>query len=149
MTLRTAQMLRRFSVVFAGQRMPDNISELAMTEQQMLQDADPELFSLLSNQAPAELELAAMTGELADFAITPQQRQDTAVQAEVQQLIASSPFGTKDSYSPEGEFIPGKKENFTAQMRLSMLSEDAYNKCKAEIQPDHLNILIHQLRLRF
>ena len=93
--------------------MPDDISELGMTEQTLLQDADPELYALLGNTATAVLEMSALNGTLAEQAISPQERQNAEIQAEIQRLSAVNPFGGQGSYSEDGTFTPGPKPNLT------------------------------------
>ena len=79
---------------------------------------------MLSNTATAELELAAMSGALSEQAVTPQERQDAAIQAEIEQLIASQPFGSVGSYDSDNNFIPGKAPNLTNQLRLKALAPE-------------------------
>ena len=123
-------MLQRWSAVFPQSRMVDEIKDLPMAEQQILRDQDPELFALLSNTAPAELELAAMTGALAEQVASPEERQNAAIAQEIQQLVDSNPWGSQGTYVPDPShpmgqrYVAGAKENLTAQHRLMMLAPE-------------------------
>ena len=119
--------------------MPDDISELGMTEQTLLQDADPELYALLSNTATAVLEMSALNGTLPEQAISPQERQEAAIQAEIQHLSAVNPFGGQGSYDEQGNFTPGPKPNLTNQIRLQMLAPELAGSLKAAAAPPVAN----------
>ena len=119
--------------------MPDDISELGMTEQELLKDADPELHSLLSHTATAVLEMSALNGTLAEQAISPQERQEAATQVEIQRLVESQPFGSFGTYSEDGTFIPGKKSNLTNQILLRQLSPELCASLEAAAKPPVAN----------
>ena len=125
--------------------MPDDISELGMTEQIALSNADPELHALLGNTATAVLEMSALNGTLAEQAISPQERQEAAIQAEIQRLVDSQPFGSKETYVPDPDapmgqrHVPGKKGNFTDQMLLRQLAPELAGSLEAAMKPPVAN----------
>jgi hypothetical protein len=115
--------------------MPDSLEGLSAGAQIQLQNADPELFQLLGNTAPAELELAAMNHQLGDAAPTPQQLQDAATAARVEELLAAgNPFGTQGHYEGE-QYVPGTPANVTAAFELESLNPELAARLKAEATP--------------
>jgi hypothetical protein len=115
--------------------MPDSIQELGADQLIQLQTSDPELFQLLSNTAPAELELAAMSGELPDAAPTPQQRQEQANQQRIAELVESNPFGKQGYYAEDGSYIPAVQGSVTAQFELESLDPELAARLRAEATP--------------
>ena len=67
-----------------------------------LQAADPELVSLLRGTAPAGLVADALQGKLSPIPKSPQQRQEEATKAEVQQLMEAIPTAPGISLKPCG-----------------------------------------------
>ena len=137
--IRNQSTLQRWALFSPNTRMPDDILELGMTEQELLKGADPELHSLLSHTATAVLEMSALNGTLAEQAVSPQERQDAAIQAEIQQLADSQPFGSFGTYTEDGTFIPGKKGNLTNQIRLRMLAPELAGSLEAAAAPPVAN----------
>lgn len=119
--------------------MPDDASELGLTEQELLKGADPELYALLANTATAVLEMSALNGTLPEQAISPQERQDAEINAEIQHLSAVNPFGGPGSYSEDGVFTPGPKPNLTNQIRLQMLAPELAGSLEAAAAPPVAN----------
>jgi hypothetical protein len=115
--------------------MPDSLEGLSAGAQIQLQNADPELFQLLGNTAPAELELAAMNQQLGDAAPTAQQRQDAATAARIAELVESNPFGTQGYYAEDGSYIPAVQGSVTAQFELQALAPELAAKLQAEATP--------------
>jgi len=121
MALRTLAMLQRWSNQFPDTRMPDSLEGLPAAQHLHLQANDPELFSLLAGTAPAELEMAALSGSLPDATLTPAQRQEATKSARIAELVAMNPFGTPGVYSEDGTYIPGQPTSLTAQFELESL----------------------------
>ena len=137
--IRNQSTLQRWALFSPNTRMPDDISELGMTEQELLKGADPELFALLANTATAVLEMSALNGTLAEQAISPQERQNAEIQAEIQRLSAVNPFGGQGSYDDAGVFTPGPKPNLTNQIRLRMIAPELAGSLKAAAAPPVAN----------
>jgi hypothetical protein len=105
--------------------MPESLEGLSAGAQIQLQNADPELFQLLGNTAPAELELAAMNHQLGDAATPPADREAAQRRAEAERLIAEGAFPTPGRY--EGEtYIAGREGNLTQQFAVQSLAPDLY-----------------------
>ena len=119
-------MLKRWAAQFPNTRMPDDISEVELSQQHALQQADPELHSLLAGKANAEVELAAVTGELAESYQAPTQEQLNS--ARVAEILAQSPGGTRGHYEESGQFSPGKEANMTLMVELASLDPMAYQQ---------------------
>jgi hypothetical protein len=134
MALRTSQMLTRWKAFAPGTRMPDSIEELDYAHQMALGEADPELFALLANQATAELELAAISGELAAAAPTAQERADAAKAARIAELVDAQVFGVPGRYEGD-QFIAGKPSNLTGMLELQALDPELAAKLQAQAQP--------------
>jgi len=115
--------------------MPDDISELPLDQQMALSNADPDLHALLGNTANAELELAAMKGDLAEEVMPVAQRQQAERQAEVERLIAEGAFPSQGTYNENNEYIPGNKGNLTAQLRIAHLDPQRYEAEKMAAFP--------------
>lgn len=129
-------MLKRWATFAPGSRMPDSIQELGADQLLQLQTSDTELFQLLSNSAPAELELAALSGELPDAAPTQQQRQDAAKQARIEAILeAGNPFGRAGYYTAEGEYVPPVPPSVTTAFELESLDPELAARLKAEATP--------------
>jgi len=120
-------MLARWAAFAPNRRMRDSLEGLSVEQVMGLQEADYELYLLLSGQAPAELELAAVNGRLSDTAPTAQQQQQAAVRERVNELLSLNPWA------------PGSV-NLTAQMELSAIAPDVYEaqvKQHTPAQPAH------------
>jgi hypothetical protein len=115
--------------------MPDDIKELPLTQQAALSNADPELHALLGNTANAELELAAMSGALADVAPDPQALKDAATRAEVDRLIAEGAFPTQGYYKEDGSFVAPTPGSITAQLQIAQLDPQRYQAEMAKARP--------------
>jgi len=103
-----------------------------------LQALDPELGLILSGEAPAELELAVVTGTWADAAPTQEQRQEAAKAARIQEILAADPFPTQGHYEGEGDaatYVPGNPGNLTLQMELAQLDPALAQRLSTEAQP--------------
>ncbi|WP_094556651.1 hypothetical protein [Synechococcus sp. 1G10] len=117
MIQRTAALLKRWASYKPSTPLPVVITDLPEIERLQLQDADPELHSLLSGTAPAELELSAIDGTLPSAPPAPPSPQEQAQQEAESWLAANgNPWGMPASYSPTGELMPGVQPNFTAQL---------------------------------
>lgn len=138
-TLRTSQVLKRWAAQFPNTRMPDDISEIELSQQHALQQADPELHSLLAGKATAELELAAVTGELADSVASLAEREDQARKQEVEQLIADGAFPSQGYYREDSSYVAGREGNLTAQLRISQLDPQRYESEKLKANPPQPN----------
>lgn len=119
-------MLKRWSAQFPSTRMPDSLDELELGQQHQLQQADPQLHDLLANKANAELELAAVTGELDDSYTAPTQEQLNS--ARVAEILAQSPGGTRGHYEENGRFVPGKDAHMGLMVELASLDPMAYQQ---------------------
>jgi hypothetical protein len=119
-------MLARWANFAPGTRMPEDLSQLPAGTRLELENADAELFALLSNTAHAELELAAMNNQLAERAPDPQQRQTAAIQAEVEQLISAGAFPVPGFYREDGSYQAPISGNLTAQLRVAALDPARY-----------------------
>jgi hypothetical protein len=111
----------------------DNITAAMQMEQ-----ADPELVSLLSNTAPSSLKVQALTGEWSAEAPSAEQRADAAVQAQIDALTNNgqfNPWGKAGFYTESGEFVPPQQGNLTAALQLESLSPELAAQLKAEAQP--------------
>jgi hypothetical protein len=130
-------MLTRWAAFAPGTRMPDSVDELEFSQRAALQTADADLFALLANQAPAELELAAMNGSLATAAPTQQELQDAAKAAQIQQILDTTngnPWGQPGYY--EGDtFVPPLPANLTQAFTLESLDPQLAARLKAEATP--------------
>jgi hypothetical protein len=119
--------------------MPDDIKELPLTQQAALSNADPELHALLGNTANAELELAAMSGALADVAPDPQALKAAATRAEVDRLIAEGAFPTQGYYrelpNGESEYVAPTPGSITAQLQIAQLDPQRYQAEMAKARP--------------
>jgi hypothetical protein len=139
MALRTSSMLARWAQFSPGTRMPDDIKELPLTQQAALSNADPELHALLGNTANAELELAAMSGALADVAPDPQALKDAATRAEVDRLIAEGAFPTQGYYrelpNGESEYVAPTPGNITSQLLIAQLDPQRYESEMMKANP--------------
>ena len=82
-----------------------------------LQAADPELVSLLRGTAPAGLVADALQGKLSPIPKSPEQRQEEATKAEVQQLMEANPY---------------RSGNLTQAMRLEQLNPAAAKRLRQE-----------------
>ena len=103
--------------------MPDSLEELPLSDQLALSSADPDLHSLLSGTATAELELAALSNQLDAAPIPQADREAQARRAEAERLIADGAFPTAGRY--EGEtYIPGREGSVTAQFAVEELAPD-------------------------
>jgi hypothetical protein len=114
--------------------MPDTLEGFPADQYLSLQSNDPDLFALLSGTAPAELELAALSGSLPDATLTPAQRQEQNNAARVQQLVEAQVFGTPGHYEGE-QFIPGQPGNVTLQFELESLAPQLAAQLKAAATP--------------
>ena len=103
--------------------MPDSIAELEMMDQLALGTADPDLHSLLSNTATAELEMAALSNTLDAAPIPQADREAAAKRAEAEALVAANCFGTVGRYEGEA-YIPGIAQNVTQMMQVELLAPD-------------------------
>ena len=90
-----------------------------------LQQVDPELFQVVTGAASASLELQVMEGSFSDVAPDPQELQNAANKAQVEQLIADGAFPTQGRYEGE-QYIPGLPGNVTAQLLISSLDPQRY-----------------------
>ena len=82
-----------------------------------LQAADPELVSLRRGTAPAGLVADALQGKLSPIPMSPEQRQEAATKAEVQQLMDANPY---------------RSGNLTQAMRLEQLNPAAAKRLRQE-----------------
>jgi len=105
--------------------MPDDLSQLALSDQVRLLESDVELHSLLGNTASAELEMAALSNQLDAAPIPQADRIAAANKAQVEQLIADGAFPTQGRYEGE-QYIPGLPGNVTAQLLISSLDPQRY-----------------------
>jgi len=108
------------------------------TASMQMQQADPELMMLLSNQAPSSLKIQALTGEWSAEAPTTEQRADAAVQAQIAELTNNgeyNPYGKAGFYTESGEFTPPQQGNLTKAMLLEQLQPELAAQLKAEAQP--------------
>lgn len=114
---RTAEVLQRFSALFPLRPLPPDISGLAGHEALELSERDPELHSLLSGTAPAELELAVLRGEFSPQPPAQLSPQDAA-RAAAEALVAEhgNPWGVVGSYSDDGTFNAPTPPNWTHQL---------------------------------
>jgi hypothetical protein len=133
--IRNASTLSRWMQFSPGTRMPDDIKELDMSAQFALQQADGELYALLSGVAPAELEIAALNNALAASAPTAEQKQDAATAARIAELTATNPFGQAGYYNEQGELVPPVAGNMTAAMELKSLNPALAAQLEAAAQP--------------
>lgn len=133
--IRNQATLKRWSSFASGTRLPDSLDELPLTDQYRLNEHDPQLYQLLAGTAPAELELAAMNGELEDAPMPIAERQAQERAAEVERLIAEGAFPSKGTYNEAGEYIPGNKGNLTAQLRIAQLDPQRYEAEKMAAFP--------------
>ena len=86
-------VLRRWSHNRPGEPLPGNFAQWATTngtEAMMLQRKDPELFSLLTGQAPASLLADALQGQLSPIPVSEEQRAADAQNKEAQALYDAS-----------------------------------------------------------
>ncbi len=113
-------MLARWAQFAPGSRMPDDLSQLPLSQQVALEQADGELFALLGNTANAETELAALNNTLAAAPITPEERQQQANAERVAELLAMAPAGRVGRYEGD-QYIPPTAPNVTALMELEAL----------------------------
>lgn len=139
MALRTSQMLKRWAAQFPNTRMPDDISEAELSQQHALQQADPELHSLLAGKANAETELAAIDGSLAESVASLAEREDQARRQEVEQLIADGAFPSQGYYREDSSYVAGREGNLTAQLRISQLDPQRYESEKLKANPPQPN----------
>jgi hypothetical protein len=128
-------MLTRWATFAPGTRMPDGIDQLDYSQRVALQDADADLFALLSNTASAELELAAMNGSLASAAPTPEQLQDAAKQQRIAELVEAKVFGTPGVYLEDGTYQPGIAPSITGQFELESLDPQLAAQLRTQATP--------------
>jgi hypothetical protein len=68
-TASRSALIRRISAVLGADRpVPKQWAELSVTEQLILQGADPQAAQILKGEVPADLELQVISGKLADTA---------------------------------------------------------------------------------
>lgn len=106
--------------------MPDDIKELPLGQQDQLLRNDPELHALLAGTANAELELAAISNELAEQVASPEQRQEQAKAARVAEILALNPGGEPGRYLEDGSYQEPKPANLSLMAELASLDKAAF-----------------------
>ena len=134
---KTPALLKRWIAATGGDLpYPSSPQAISLEIGLQLQQVDPELFAVVSGgDIPASLELAVMDGSFPDVAATPQQRQDAATAARIEELTASNPYGTAGYYDEQGDLVPPVAGNLTAALELEALNPDLAARLKAEAQP--------------
>ena len=135
--LKTKATLKRWIAATGGDLpYPSSPQAISLEIGLQLQQVDPELFAVVSGgDIPATLELSVMDGSLPDVAATPQQRQQEANAARIEELTASNPFGTAGYYNEQGDLVPPTQGNLTAVLELESLNPELAARLKAEAQP--------------
>jgi len=123
-----------------GTRMPDDIKELPLMDQVALQTADPDLFSLLSGNAAAELEMAAINNAMAAAAPTQAERQDAAKAARIAELTQTNPYGNAGYYDEQGREVAPTDGNATKFLELEALDPQLAAKLKAQSRPAEASV---------
>ena len=133
---KTSALMKRWIAAMGGDsRYPSSADELPVDAVMALTERDPELLAILQGSAPASLELQVLDGSLPDAAPTPQQLQDAATAARVEELLAAgNPFGTQGHYEGQ-DYIPGTPANVTAAFELESLNPELAARLKAEATP--------------
>lgn len=132
-------MLKRWAAQFPNTRMPDDLSEIELGQQHALEQADPELHSLLAGKASAETELSAIDGTFADSVAPLAEREEQARNQEVEQLIADGAFPSQGYYREDSSYVAGREGNLTAQLRVLALSPQRYESEKLKANPPQAN----------
>ena len=118
--LKSAATLKRWIAATGGDLpYPSSPDQIGVDLGLRLQQVDPELFQIVSGGGiPASLELSVMDGSLPDIAATPQQRQQEANAARIEELTASNPYCTAGYYNEQGDLVPPTQGNLTAALEL-------------------------------
>lgn len=114
-------ILRRWSQ-HSDQPLPQNwkaFQQKNPTEALLIEQADPELVSLLDGSASAGLRADALEGKISEKAPDPVQRQEAERREEIQDL-----FDRRDEL------------NFTEKLRLSLLDPKVYANAMAQVDTD-------------
>ena len=118
--------------------MPTDSSDIPPGAQLQLLNRDPELHQLLSGAAPAELELQVITGTWPDTAETPQQRQEAAKTARIQEILDATngnPWGKPGEYLPDGSYQEPVPGNLTMQLSMQSLAPELAAQLQAQAAP--------------
>ena len=118
--------------------MPTDSSDIPPGAQLQLLNSDPELHQLLSGAAPAELELQVITGTWPDTAETPQQRQEQANAARIQEILDATngnPWGKPGEYLPDGSYQEPVPGNLTMQLSMQSLAPELAAQLQAQAAP--------------
>ena len=97
---------------------------------------DPELVSLLNNNAPAQLKAEALTGNFPDVAPTEQERAEAQRRARVQEIFDQKPFGGN-----------GRPVNMSLCLELAKLDPALHAQLEANFKqsgPSEDELLIQQ-----
>lgn len=104
------------------------------SEAMAIEVRDPELVSLLNNTCSATLKADALGGKFSPIAPDPEVMAAQSRKAEIQRLMDSNPWGTKDAYV-DRRYQEGTAPNQTNQLLLAQLDPALYAKQMAKHNP--------------
>lgn len=112
----------------------ESFSKANLAEAMRIQQADPQLVSLLNGTAGALLRADALEGKIDVAPPSAEEQQRAAVKAQVDELVASAPWGRPGRYEGD-EYIAPTQGNYTNQMMLRALAPDVAERMAAEAAP--------------
>lgn len=135
---KTPALLRRWIAATGGNLpYPSSPDAIGVDLGLKLQDQDPELWQVLTGNAPASLELQVMEGTFADSAPTPQERQETDRKAEIAAILQrndGNPFGCLAHHDGE-RWIEHRQRHDTDSFRLMQLDPALAERLKLQANP--------------
>lgn len=136
---RTPATLRRWARVFPGKAMPENIADMRPSQNIVLREEDPQLYSLFAGNADPELEASVLDGTFpAEPPTSPREEREAAKRKEAQDIYnrIGNPWMERQVRDEDGTFADIKAPNITEQILIESLDQELAQRLREEAQQD-------------